>query len=53
MSSEVHYHQSGVSMFFEEIYANYNRVWQEIIKIPIINGEYVSFEVINHNNNSL
>lgn len=34
-----------ISPFFEEVYSNYNSIWQEIIKLPTINGDYVPFEV--------
>ena len=33
-----------IGSFFEEIYSNYNKLWQEIIKVPNINGDYVSCE---------
>lgn len=33
-----------ICSFFEEIYGNYNRIWQEIIKVPSINGDYVPCE---------
>lgn len=34
-----------ISPFFEEIYHNYNRIWQEIIKLPTVNGDFVPLEV--------
>ena len=35
-----------LSPFFDSVYLNYNKIWQEIIKLePYLNGDFVLYEV--------